>query len=215
VLSKNLGRWLNIGNLYAYRQEMHKLSVVSIDISLERMLIKRTLYMKFKLIIFVSAVLLSLSACMQPQTSPLATAEETKTLETPISGNDIGQPLVKTSIGDFVIVSARFVDEVHGEKPNPGEKILLVILSQPGLERLDPNTFSLEAFGNMTHDTSKGEIYILGDDGSKTISTMGGWVDEEFAMGFKLPAKIKTYTLFWQDNPPIDIVPEDPAGSNK
>ena len=115
---------------------------------------------------------------------------------------------MKTSIGDFVIVSARFVDEVHGEKPASGEKILLVILSQPGVERLDPGTFSLEAFDKMAHDTSKGEIYILGDDGSKTISTMGGWVDDEFAMGFRLPAEVKTYTLFWQDNPPIDIVPE-------
>ena len=115
---------------------------------------------------------------------------------------------MKTSLGDFVIVSSRFVDEVHGEKPDSGEKILLIILSQPGLERLDPGTFSLEAFDKMAHDTSIGEIYILGDDGSKTISTMGGWIADEFAMGFIMPATVKTYTLFWQDNPPIDIIPE-------
>jgi hypothetical protein len=76
------------------------------------------------------------------------------------------------------------------------------------VERLDPATFSLEDFANMIHDTSKGKIHILGDDGSETISTMSGWVDEEFVMGFKVPATAKTYTLFWQDNSPIDIVVE-------
>ena len=152
-----------------------------------------------KFIMNILVVLFSVSACI---TTPAAT-EESKPLETRGPEN---KPMLKTSLGDLVIVSARFVDEVHGEKPGPGEKILLVILSQPGLEKLDPAKFSLEAFDKMTHDTSKGKIYILGDDGSQTISTMGGWVDEEFAMGFRLPAAVKTYTLFWQDNPPIDIV---------
>jgi hypothetical protein len=191
---------------------MHRLSVVSIwDIFLERIPVKRKLHMKSILKILVLVVLFCVSAC----NTPLAATTEVKTSATLIPENDAAQLLVKTSMGDFVIVSSRFADEVHGEKPAPGEKILLVILSQPGLERLDPGTFSLETFGNMTHDISKGEIYILGDDGSKTISTMGGWVDEEFAMGFRVPTVVKTYTLFWQDNPPIDIVPEGPASSNK
>jgi len=163
--------------------------------------------MKFIATLFVSVMLLNLSACMQSQTPPSA-ATEIEDSSTTVPENKITQPVVKTSMGDFVIVSARFADEVNGEKPRSGEKILLVILSQPGVERLDPGTFSLEAFGNMTHDTSKGEIYILGDDGSRTISTMGGWVNEDFAMGFRVPAAVKTYTLFWQDNPPIEIVPE-------
>ncbi|MBI5351644.1 MAG: hypothetical protein HZB50_03300 [Chloroflexi bacterium] len=161
--------------------------------------------MKSIVTIFVSVMLLSLSACIQPRTPPSA-ATEIEASSTPAPESNIAQPVVKTSMGDFVIVSARFADEVHGEKPAAGEKILLVILSQPGLERLDPGTFSLEAFGNMTHETSKGEIYILGDDGSRTISTMGGWVDEDFALGFRLPAAVKTYTLFWQDTPPLEIV---------
>lgn len=160
--------------------------------------------MKSILKILVPVVMFSVLAC----NAPGAATEESKALDTPMPKNDIALPLVKTSMGDLVIASARFVDEVHGEKPASEEKILLVILSQPGLARLDTGTFSLEAFDKMAHDTSKGEIYILGDDGSKTISTMGGWVDEEFAMGFRLPAEVKTYTLFWQDNPPIDIVPE-------
>jgi hypothetical protein len=165
--------------------------------------------MKSKFKILVLVVLFSTSACRQQEAAPIASTEESKALDTLVpENNDIALPMVKTSMGDFVIVSARFVDEVHGEKPASGEKILLLILSQPGRDQLDPATFSLEAFDKMAHDTSKGEIYILGDDGSRTISTMGGWVDDEFAMGFRLPAAVKTYTLFWQDNPSIDIVPE-------
>ncbi len=61
----------------------------------------------------------------------------------------------------------------------------------------------------MIHDTTNGEIYILGSDGSKTISTMGGWVDQEFAMGFRLREPAKMLKLFWPGNSPIDIVPED------
>jgi hypothetical protein len=166
--------------------------------------LKRRLDMKFILKILVPIVLFSISAC----NAPFAATEEVKASETPMQENDSARPVLKTSLGDFVIVSTRFVDEVHGEKPASGEKILLVILSQPGRDQLDPATFSLEAFDKMAHDTSKGEIYILSDDGSKTISTMGGWVDDEFAMGFRLPAAAKTYILFWQDNPPIDIFPE-------
>jgi len=178
---------------------MHQSSVVSIwDIFLERIAIKRKPNMKSILNILFLVVLFSVTACK----APLTATEEVKVSETPMPENAV----LKTSLGDFVIVSARFVDEVHGEKPNPGEKILLVILSQPGLERLDPAAFSLEAFDKMIHDTSKEPIYILGGDGSKTISTMGGWIDEEFAMGFVVPAAANTFTLFWPDNSPIDIV---------
>ena len=181
---------------------------INIEHFLERTFLKRTVSMKSILKIVVLVVLFSVSACKQLEAAPLAATQETKALDTPMPENDISQPLVKTSMGDLVIVSARFVDEVHGEKPDSGEKILLLILSQPGLARVDPGTFSLEAFDKMAHDTSKGDIYILGDDRSKTISTMAGWVDDEFAIGFKVPVAVKTYTLFWQDNPAIDIVPK-------
>ena len=93
--------------------------------------------------------------------------------DTPRLENGAAQAVLKTAMGDFLIVSARFVDEVNGVKPDSGEKILLVILSRPGQERLEPSTFPLEDFDKMIHDTTQGEIYILGDDGSKTISSDG------------------------------------------
>jgi hypothetical protein len=160
--------------------------------------------MKSILNIFVLVLLFSVSACSQSEAAPSTATEEVKASETQAAA----QPVLKTSLGDFVIVSARFVDEVHGTKPKPGEKILLVILSQPGLEKLDMATFSLEAFDKLVHDTSKEPIHILGSDGSETISTMAGWVDEEFAMGFIVPAAAETYTLVWPDNSPIEIIPE-------
>ncbi len=167
------------------------------------------------------ASMLILSAC-QPATpapvtestpptiasqAPISTVEPAAS-ETPLTEIEDARPLLKTSLGDFEIASARFVDEVNGVTPGEGEKILLIGLSRPGGERLDPVTFPLEDFNKMSHDTSQGEIHILGDDGSETISTMGGWVEKEFVMGFRVPADLKTYMLIWPGNNPITILPE-------
>jgi hypothetical protein len=171
--------------------------------------------MKSILISAVLVMMFCLPGCKQAATAtPFAATEASMATDTPKPAKDATQPMLKTAMGDFLIVSARFVDEVNGVKPDSGEKILLVFLSRPGMERMDPNTFPLEAFDKMTHDTTLGEIYLLGSDGSRTISTMGGWVKEEFAMGFRLPVAAKTYRLFWPGNAPIDIVTEDITGSS-
>jgi hypothetical protein len=107
-----------------------------------------------------------------------------------------------------VIASSRLVNEANGAKPLDGEKFLLVILTQPDLTNLDPNNFSLQDFSDMIHNPDM-EIYILGDDDSQTISTMGGWVGDEFAMGFRVPADISTYTLHWAGNSPIELRVEE------
>ncbi len=143
------------------------------------------------------------SQMTEPITTPLK-------LPTVAIGDSSGKPVLKTALGDLVISSYQFVDEVNGVTPNAGENILLLILTKPGVERLDPGTFSLEAFDKMVHDpAASGEIYIQGDDESKTISTMAGWVDNEFAMGFRLPTTTNAYKLFWPGNPSIDIIPEN------
>jgi hypothetical protein len=171
--------------------------------------------MKSILISAVLVMMFCLSGCKQAATAtPFAATEASMATDTPKPAKDATQPMLKTAMGDFLIVSARFVDEVNGVKPDSGEKILLLFLSRPGMERMDPSTFPLEAFDKMTHDTTLGEIYLLGSDGSRTISTMGGWVNEEFAMGFRLPVTAKTYRLFWPGNAPIDIIAEDITGSS-
>jgi hypothetical protein len=122
------------------------------------------------------------------------------------------KPVLKTSIGDFMIDSSRWVEEVNGVKPGLNEKILLVLLAGPGQTRLDPNNFSLEAFDKALRDFSSGEVHISGDDGSYTICPMAGWVGanyEEFAMGFRLPTTAKTFQLVWPGNEPIPLYPVD------
>jgi hypothetical protein len=120
-------------------------------------------------------------------------------------------PVLKTAAGDLAVVSARFVAEVNGDKPGPGEKILLVILSRPGDGRLDPAEFSLEDFNAAIHDASQGQVHLAGSSGSAIISTMAGWIGPkyaEFGMGFRVPEAEETYQLIWPGNAPIEIFPE-------
>lgn len=157
----------------------------------------------------LAAIMLFIAACAPNSSTPAPpAATESSEVATAVSNTDAGEPLLKTEMGDFVIASARLVDEANGVKPQAGEKLLLVILTQPDLTNLNPDKFSLEAFSNMTHDPNT-EIYILGNDGSQTISTMGGWVGEEFAMGFRVPVDINTYTLHWTGNSSIPLRVEE------
>jgi len=116
-------------------------------------------------------------------------------------------PKLKTTMGDFVIVSAHLVNEVHDDKAPDGSKFLLIGLVQPDLQKLVFGEFPLEDF----HDTileSPDEIYILGKDGSQTFySNMGGWVEDDFVIGFTVPLT-ETYTLYWPNNNPIPLTVE-------
>ncbi|MGZ9223825.1 MAG: hypothetical protein ACXW4Q_17100 [Anaerolineales bacterium] len=151
----------------------------------------------------LAAMMICISACKPISSAPLPSATtQPDSLPAPTQSAEPAQPLLRTELGDFVIASARLVDEANGVKAEAGEKILLMILTQPDLTNLDPSTFSLEAFGNMTHDPNT-EIYILGNDGSRTISTMGGWVGDEFDMGFKVRVDAEPYTLYWTGNSPL------------
>jgi hypothetical protein len=159
-------------------------------------------------IVALTGLMLFISACAPTSLTLLPAATEHNALQESIQNPESAQPVLKTEQGDFVIAAARLVDEANGAKPQTGEKLLLVILTQPGLANLDPGKFSLEAFHDMTHDTDT-EIYILGNDGSETISTMGGWVGDEFAMGFSVPVGVNTYILHWTGNSPIALHVEE------
>lgn len=153
----------------------------------------------------LATMMIYISACQLISSAPLPSATvQPEALPALTPSTELTQPLLKTEQGDFVIASTRLVDEANGVKAEAGEKILLMILVQPDLTNVDPSTFSLEAFSNMTHDPNT-EIYILGKDGSRTISTMGGWVGDEFAMGFKVPVDGVPYTLYWTGNTPIAL----------
>jgi hypothetical protein len=114
---------------------------------------------------------------------------------------------LKTAVGDLAVASARRVDEVNGVQAEAGEKILLVILTQPGRAKLAPDAFPLEAFQKAVQDVSNGQVHISTDAGAEAICSMAGWVEGEFAMGFRVPVTAKAYTLFWPGNTPLAVVP--------
>ena len=142
-------------------------------------------------------VALCLSSC-----SPSSGLPETQEVNTASPAH----PTLKTAMGDFVISSARLVDEVHDQKSRPGEAFLLVVLTQPDLGNLVPGEFSLETFQTMIQDSS-GQIYVAGKEGSHSISTMAGWVGDEFCMGFTVPV-MESYSLHWPGNSPIQLRPQ-------
>ena len=114
------------------------------------------------------------------------------------------EPILKTTLGDFWIVSARLADEVHDSQAPDGQKFLLIGLVRPDRQKLIPGEFSLEAFQTMMVETPEA-IYIQGDDGLQTFySHMGGWVEEDFVIGFTVPVS-KTYTLHWPGNDPLPL----------
>ena len=164
--------------------------------------------MKYSILILALLMTLGFTACaIKPTPSPVSPTTIQST-----SVSSTGNRVINTKLGQFSISSARFVEEVNGDKPGPGEKILLVILAGPGGEALKTDTFSLEEFQKMIHDSTQGTIHILGNDGSETISTMAGWVGPEyteFAIGFRVPSSDTIYQLVWPGNDPIEIIAEE------
>ncbi len=153
--------------------------------------------MKLKVITFWLVIVMGISACV-PSVPPTLTPTASPT-----------NPILKTAVGDLAVASARRVDEANGAQAGAGEKILLVIMTQPGQAKLAPDSFPLEAFQKAVQDTSNGQVHISTDAGAEAICSMAGWVEGEFAMGFRVPVTAKTYTLFWPGNEPLGVVPLD------
>ena len=164
--------------------------------------------MRTKGIIFLITIAFLLTACTPAFSNTVTQAsEKTEVFTTPISSPEETHPLIKTTMGDFIIVSARLVDEARDTKAPPGDKFLLVELASPGMEKLVMGEFSFEAFQEMVTVDRSG-VYVLRDDGSQLFfSGMGGWLNEdEFVMGFTVFQPLpETYTLYWTGNSPIEL----------
>lgn len=164
--------------------------------------------MKSQVLNVILLVTLSLGACTANPPGLQETAEIVQPMSQSVSTEKL---ILNTTMGEFEVSYARFVEEANGVKPGPEEKLLLIGLTRPGLENLDPANFSLEEFQIMVQDTGQGTIHLLGEDASQTISTMAGWVGpeyKEFAMGFRLPSSVTSYQLVWPGNDPLMIIPE-------
>ena len=72
---------------------------------------------------------LGLSAC----TLNLTTPDEDAVTSPDLHVNEIAQKtILHTPLGEFEIVTSRMVDEVHDFRAGAEEKILLVVLAEPG-----------------------------------------------------------------------------------
>ena len=121
-----------------------------------------------------------------------------------LSTDQPAQQTLKTSLGEFVIASARLVDEVHDSQAPSGQKFLLIGLVDANMQKLVPGEFLLEKLQAAIQE-SQNEIYISAKDGSQTFYTqMGGWIEDDFVIGFTVPEE-ETYTLYWPDNAPIPL----------
>ena len=159
--------------------------------------------MKPVYMIIVVTIILCLTSC-NPSVVPSEPSLSPAMQATPAS---LSLSILNTKMGEFVIVTSRLVDEVHGDKPLSGYKFLLIVLAGPGNTKLEAGKFSLEAFQKTVYESDE-TIYVLGNDNSQTFSTgMGGWLGEEFVMGFMVPEG-EAYTLYWPENTPIELTLE-------
>jgi hypothetical protein len=162
--------------------------------------ITRETTMKIKQFTCFLAVLLIFTACTA-QPSPVIVTETASTAEAGATSPAAPAPaenIFKTPIGDLVYDSARFVEEVHGVTPEKDHKLLLVVIKRPDKSSIDIQKFQ----------DAHMQIFIRGEDGSQTLSTMGGFVEDGFAVGFQVPKTVKTYQLIWGDNLPLEITPD-------
>jgi hypothetical protein len=134
-----------------------------------------------------------LSACAPAQPAPQDTA-----LADNVPVAKQGQTPIKTAAGEMIYQNAKFVDEVNGTPSLPDCHILLVFLDKSDGSRVDLKRDGAAFSG----------IFIHGEDGSETLSTMGGFVEGDFAIGFQIPKSVTTYKLVWGDNPEVFIEPE-------
>jgi hypothetical protein len=116
-----------------------------------------------------------------------------------------GPAVISTSLGEFEIGAIHLVDEVHDQKAEVGQVFLLLALTQNG-ENPALGSIPLDQIDKITHDSSTGEqVHITDGKSLDAITTMSGWVDDEFVVGFTVPSDASGLTLQWPGQDPIDL----------
>jgi len=117
-----------------------------------------------------------------------------------IVGCTSSEARIETSIGKLTVIKAQIAEELPGtgHRAADGYQLLLVWLEGDTSEQADLTTEG---------------VYVIGDDGSKTyvavsgVSRLGEGTSElKFLLGFSPPITAKTFTLYWPDNPPVELV---------
>ena len=102
---------------------------------------------------------------------------------------------ITTSAGTVIITKVEIAaKDPAGNEAAPGYKILLVWFEGANGDEIGD---FFEASEN---------VYITGDDGSKTERYFGGIALGELVLGFTPPTAAQKFTLHWPDNPEIELV---------
>lgn len=138
-------------------------------------------------------------------TAPVQTTQALKTA-TLTEAEPVSSPVISTSMGVFEIVSTRLVDEANSTKANPGEKILLVGMTLNGISP-ELGSIPLDEFRDLTQSTTyDDQVHVTGTNDLNAISTMAGWVNDEFVMGFVVPDTASEFLFYWPGQEPIDLI---------
>lgn len=151
--------------------------------------------LKAVILLFTLLVVFTLAGCGAPAASPEDMPEVTA---------EPSPQILKTSIGEFLIDSARVADQVKDVQAPEGEQFLLISFTFTDGTKPVAGELSLEDFQAMIN-SGEGDIYVESDDGTKILYTqMGGWLEDDFVFGFRVPVG-KAYTLHWGGNDPIPL----------
>lgn len=141
--------------------------------------------------------------------TPIPTPTSTATL-TPVPTNTssptVAMPsiTITTATGDIVITEVKFVSkDAEGKTASPGYQIFNILF-----KNADGSDINLPEFFTASQD-----VYIKGDDGSKTTmytvglaqASAGYFLTDEGLIGFMPPANAHKFTLFWPGNAPIEL----------
>jgi hypothetical protein len=150
---------------------------------------------KAVILLFTLLGVITLTGCNDPAASPEDMPDVTA---------EPSPPVLKTSMGEFLIGSVSVTDQVKDIEAPQGEQFLLISITYPDGTKPVAGEFSLEDFQAMIN-SGEGEIFVESDDGTKTMYTqMGGWLEDDFVFGYRVPLA-GSYTLHWGGNDPIEL----------
>jgi hypothetical protein len=157
----------------------------------------------FLVFVFLTGLM---SGCVSTSIPPTLTA--IPPTETPVPPTDTSVPptttptevpiviTITTSLGDIFLTKAEVATEnVMGDQAAPGFQLLNVWFESADGSAIDGSAF---------YDESKA-VYVMGDDGSKTNSYLGGLVSGQLLVGFTPPESAHTFTLYWPGNEPVEL----------
>jgi hypothetical protein len=111
------------------------------------------------------------------------------------------RPKLKSPVRDVVITKVEIADQDPlGNRPERGYQIVFV-----WFESASGNDVDRSSLWEIREETLEENAYVLGDDGSRSECRAIGATDSQFFLGFHVPTTASEFTLYFYDNPPIEL----------